>query len=593
MSNKQQTENTVGSAPRRWHLFVPKTYTVLRQGYGLTDLRADMVAGLTVAIVALPLAMALAIASGAGPDKGLITAVVAGFLISALGGSRFQIGGPTGAFVVVVFNVIAQHGYDGLLLATLMAGAMLVVAGLIGLGTYIKYVPQPAVTGFTAGIAVIIFSSQIKDFLGLAMPQVPVEFFEKWLAVFEHLDTLDIATTLLAAASLAGIAVFRRLAPKAPGFLIVVAAGAVACWALGLPVDTIGSRFGEIPRSLPAPALPDISLARVRELLPSAFTIAFLAGVESLLSALVADGMTGRRHRSNCELMAQGVANTASALFGGLPATGAIARTATNIRSGARSPVAGMLHAVFLLLFMLLLAPLAAHVPLASLAAVLMVVAWNMSEVDSFRRLLRATPGERAVLLVTFGLTVAVDLTVAIEVGVVLAAFLFMHRMSQVVQIQTHTDLIQADVDDITAPNTAPYTLRADLPEGVESFQITGPFFFGVANRLGEVLDQIARSPKVFILRMCQVPLLDATGAQALAEFAGRCRRHGTFLILTGVRPGLRPALDAAGVVPDGRSLAFAGDFPDAIDLAREHAAQTDQPGLRTAGSSPALTQKS
>ncbi len=555
---------------RRWHLFVPKTYTVLRQGYGPTDLRADALAGLTVAIVALPLAMALAIASGAGPDKGLVTAVVAGLLISALGGSRFQIGGPTGAFVVVVFNVIAQHGYDGLLLATLMAGVMLVAAGLAGLGTYVKYVPQPVVTGFTAGIAVIIFSSQVKDFLGLAIPEVPVDFLHKWQAVAAHIHSLDPATTALATASLAAILVMRRRLPRAPGFLIVVAAGTAMAWALGLPVETIGSRFGEIPRSLPAPSLPEVSVERLRELLPSAFTIAFLAGVESLLSAMVADGMTGRRHRSNCELVAQGIANGASALFGGLPATGAIARTATNVRAGARSPVSGMLHAGFLLLFLLLLMPLAAHVPLASLAAVLMVVAWNMSELDRFRRLLRAPAGERVVLLVTFGLTVAVDLTVAIEVGVVLAALLFMHRMSNVVQIQTNTQLIEGDVDDISAPNTAPYTPRADLPPGVESFQITGPFFFGVAARLGEVLDRIAQPPRVFILRMCQVPLVDASGALALAEFADRCRRHGTFLIIAGVGSELRRALDSAGVHPDGRTVVFAGHFADALDLARE-----------------------
>lgn len=306
-----------------WHLFVPKLYTTLQQGYGFADLRRDAIAGLTVAIVALPLAMALAIASGTTPDKGLLTAVIAGFLISALGGSRFQIGGPTGAFVVVVFDVIQTHGYDGLVLATLMAGAMLVIAGLARLGTWIKYIPEPVVTGFTAGIAVIIFSSQIKDLFGLTMDEVPAEFFAKWAAFWDARDTVNMANVAVAAASLALIIGLRRYAPKIPGFLVAVVGGAVVTAAFGLPIDTIGSRFGGIPATLPTPQLPEITIARVQELLPSAFTIAFLAGVESLLSAVVADGMTGRRHRSNCELVAQGVANSASALFGGMPATGA------------------------------------------------------------------------------------------------------------------------------------------------------------------------------------------------------------------------------------------------------------------------------
>lgn len=409
---------------RAWHLFVPKLVTVLREGYSPRDFRQDAVAGLTVAIVALPLAMALAIASGTTPDKGLITAIVAGFLISALGGSRFQIGGPTGAFVVVVFGVIAQHGYSGLVVATAMAGIILVIAGLARLGTLIKYIPEPVVTGFTTGIAVIIFSSQVKDLLGLSIDKVPADFLQKWASYWHALGTTDGGSVAIAAGSLAAILLLRKFLPKVPGFLIAIAGASAAVWLMGLDIPTIGSRFGAIPHSLPMPELPPVSWEQVKALIPSAFIIAFLAGIESLLSAVVADGMTGRRHRSNGELVAQGVANFSSALFGGMPATGALARTATNIRSGARSPVSGMLHAGFLLFFMIALGPLIVFIPLASLAAILVVVAWNMSDIDRFRHLLRASASDRSVLLLTFGLTVLVDLTVAIPVGVVLASFL-------------------------------------------------------------------------------------------------------------------------------------------------------------------------
>jgi SulP family sulfate permease len=367
-------------------LFMPKLVTCLREGYGLESFRHDLIAGLTVAVVALPLAMALAIASGTTPERGLFTAVIAGFLISALGGSRLQIGGPTGAFVVVVFATIERHGYDGLLLATLLAGIMLILLGLARLGTIIKYIPYPVITGFTSGIAVIIFTSQIKDFFGLELASLPADFVAKIGALARALPTLDVTTLAIGGGTLALILALRRLRPQLPAFLIAVAAASLAVWAGGLEVETIGSRFGGIPRMLPTPALPEISLAKVQAVLPDALTIAVLAAIESLLSAVIADGMAGTRHRSNCELVAQGIANIASPLFGGLPATGAIARTATNIRAGARTPVAGILHAAFLLLFMLLLAPLANGFPLASLAAVLVVVAWTMSEAERAAR---------------------------------------------------------------------------------------------------------------------------------------------------------------------------------------------------------------
>jgi len=549
-----------------WHLFVPKLFTVLRQGYDFAAFRADAVAGLTVAIVALPLAMALAIASGTTPDKGLVTAVVAGFLISALGGSRFQIGGPTGAFVVVVFNVIQQHGYDGLVLATLMAGAMLVVAGVARLGTWIKYIPEPVVVGFTAGIAVIIFSSQVKDLLGLELAQVPAEFIEKWSAFWAVRSTLDFVTCALAFAALASIVLLRRWRPRWPGFLIAVVLASAAALLFGLPVETIGSRFGEIPHGIELPPLPAVSWERLAELLPAAFTIAFLAGVESLLSAVVADGMTGRRHRSNCELVAQGIANGASALVGGLPATGAIARTATNVRSGARSPVAGMLHAVFLLLFMVAAAPLASYIPLASLAAVLVVVAWNMSDMGRFRHLMSGPWGDRLVLLITFALTVLVDLTVAIQVGVVFAAILFMHRMSQVVAL-TGGDIIEDDADDFVRPGD-PYSQRQDLPPGVEVFQFRGPLFFGVASRLMDVLTNIAGQPKVIVLRFREVPLIDASGASSLKDFVGVCRRRGIEVIFSGLQPGPRAVLRRMEVL-NGEPRE-AENLPAALTLARE-----------------------
>ncbi|MBL8643538.1 MAG: sulfate permease [Rhodospirillaceae bacterium] len=547
-----------------WRQFTPKLVTVLQEGYGWADLRRDAVSGLTVAIVALPLAMALGIASGTTPDKGLITAVVAGFLISALGGSRVQIGGPTGAFVVVVFNVIRDHGYDGLVIATIMAGAILIIAGLMRFGTWIKYIPEPVVTGFTAGIAVIIFSSQIKDLLGLQLPEVPAAVAEKWGAFWAVRDTVSFSAVAIAALALAIILALRRWAPRLPGFLFAVIATSCLALIFGLPVDTIGSQFGSIPNSLPAPSWPDVSWTRVQSLVPSALTIAFLAGVESLLSAMVADGMTGRRHRSNAELVAQGVANMASGLFGGMPATGAIARTATNIRAGARSPISGMLHAVFLLLFMVLLAPLAAYIPLACLAAVLVVVAWNMSEAPRFLHLMSAPPGDRAVLIVTFALTVLIDLTVAIEVGVVLAAFLFMHRMAEVASVQTGGALV-LESDDENGEDPAQ---RADLPAGVEVFRMRGPLFFGVTHRLTEVLGRTNTTPKVFILRMSLVPMMDSSGVSALQDLIHKYSRAGVAVILSGLQPQPRDIL-AKMRVTDHAGVILVPNFAAALDQAQ------------------------
>lgn len=547
--------------------FEPKLWTTLREGYTLAHLRADAIAGLTVAIVALPLAMALAIASGATPEKGLHTAIIAGFLISALGGSRVQIGGPTAAFIPVVFVVIQKFGYGGLVLCTLLAGLMLIAAGLLRLGTLMKYMPQPVITGFTAGIAVSIFSSQVKDALGLQMAELPAGFVERWTAYARHIATIQPATVAMTALGLGVIVGLRYWKPKWPGFLIALLVCTAATTAFALPTDTIGSRFGQLPSALPTFDFPHIPFERTFELLPSAFTIAFLAGVESLLSAVVADGMTGGRHRSNGELVAQGVANAASALFGGLPATGALARTATNVRAGARSPVSGMLHAGYLLLFMLLLAPLMRYVPLAALAAVLLVVAWNMSEYEHFRTTLSAPWGDRIVLLLTFVLTVFFDLTVAIEAGVVVAALVFMYRMAEAVEIRSGVRTTDDDLDQAGAL-ARDEQQRQRLPPGVEAYQIGGPLFFGASNRLDSLLDQFFEKPKVLILRMRLVPVIDASGVHALRKLAERCRREGIVLVVSGLQEQPNRVIAQMGLAGSDGSLHLASNFDRALKLA-------------------------
>lgn len=543
--------------------FRPKLFTVLGEGYSANTFRADAIAGLTVAVVALPLAMALGIASGASPDKGLVTAVVAGFLISALGGSRVQVGGPTGAFVVVIFNVIAKHGYDGLLIATLLAGLILILAGAFRFGRIIKFIPHPVVTGFTAGIAVIIASSQVKDFLGLAIDKVPADFIPKWQAYLRALSTTSAPTIAVGLGTLAIIVVLRRFAPRLPGFLIAVIASSATVALFELPVDTIGSRFPHIPPGLPMPSLPDISLAKVNAVLPSAFTIAFLAGIEALLSALVADGMAGTRHRSDQELIGQGVANLGSALFGGLPATGAIARTATNIRSGAKTPVAGITHAVFLLLFILFATDLLGFVPMAALAAILFMVAWGMSEYERFLALLRMPNSDRAVLVLTFALTVLVDLTVAIGVGVALASLLFMARMAEAVEVDTSGKMDpDLDMEDLHQ--------RDALPAGVEVFRITGPFFFGIAGELVDTLCRLGEPPRVIILRMRLVPFLDASGVKALEEFVVQARITGVRVILSGVQPQPRSMLERVHLSAASDKLLYAADYAQAQAFARD-----------------------
>jgi SulP family sulfate permease len=552
-----------GSRGRDWTAFTPKLVTVFREGYSLAALKADVLAGLTVAIVAMPLSMALAIASGVGPERGLFTAVVAGFLISALGGSRFQIGGPTGAFVVVVFNVVARFGYDGLVVATLMAGIMLIATGLARLGTFIKYIPYPVVTGFTSGIALIIFTSQVGDLFGLTLAHTPGDVLGKWQAYLGAIASFRWQALAVSAGTLGVIILLQRFWPRLPAFLIAIALAALACRAFHFPIPTIGTRFGGIPDMLPAPHWPSVSVGTLRELFPSAFTIFLLGGIESLLSAVVADGMTGRRHRSNGELVAQGIANIASACMGGIPATGAIARTATNIRAGARSPVAGMVHALGVLAMMIVLAPLVSFVPLAGLGAVLVIVCWNMAEFESFRTILRAPRGDMALLLVTFALTVLVDLSVAIGVGVVLSSFIFMHRMARAVEAETGSVLIEGDVEE-GAPDSDTALERKSLPPGVEAFRLSGPFFFGAAAHFESVLAETGKRPRVIVLRMEDVPLIDATGAMVLRKFFRSVRARGMRVVLCGVRPGPAKVLKAMQV-----DILQAATLDAALDLAR------------------------
>jgi SulP family sulfate permease len=532
-------------------LYAPKLLTVLREGYGFADFRADLLAGLTVAIVALPLSMAIAIASGVTPDRGLYTAVIGGFIVSLLGGSRFQIGGPAGAFIVLVALTAERHGVDGVILATAMAGVFLVAAGLLRLGTYIKFIPYPVTVGFTAGIAVIIFASQLKDLFGITLAtREPGELLPKLEALARSLHTANAAAIAVSIVSIVIIVALRKLRPHWPGILIAVVVAALATWALSLPVETIGTRFGGIPRELPWPAWPVFSLEKARMVLPDAIAFALLGAIESLLSAVVADGMTGRRHRSNCELVAQGFANIGSALFGGICVTGTIARTATNVRAGARGPIAGMLHSVFLLLFMLIAAPLASYIPLAALASVLVIVAWNMAEKHEFATLIRSSRGDATVLLATFLLTIFRDLTEGILVGFALGAVLFINRMAEMTGIEAATPLVTADRADDSNGDRVPYDAGLAADPDVLVYRITGAFFFGAASAVGAVLDSIADNRKAFVVDFSAVPFLDSTAANAMSRVAAKARRQGIRLFITGASPTVRRALLTHGVRP-------------------------------------------
>lgn len=543
---KDQTRQT-GDTPSFADLYTPKLVTALREGYGLTQLRADAIAGLTVAIVALPLSMAIAIASGATPVQGLYTAIVGGFLISLLGGSRFQIGGPAGAFIVLVAATVAQHGMDGLILATFLSGLMLAAVGFLRLGTFIKFIPFPVTVGFTAGIAVIIFASQIKELFGLTLEHEPGELLEKLPALWNARASLTPAALLVSATTVAVILGLRRWRPHWPGMLIAVGVAALATALLNLPVQTIGTKFGGIPSTLQAPSLPVLSVEKIMAVLPTAISFTLLGAIESLLSAVVADGMTGRRHRSNCELVAQGAANIGSALFGGFCVTGTIARTATNVRSGAHGPVSGMLHALFILLFMALAAPLAAYFPLAALAGVLAVVAWNMIEKPAIAILVRSGWGEATVLAATFFLTIFRDLTEAIVVGLALGSVLFIHRMSKTTAIVTHTPFVGRDEAD-DARSRGSYDEEVAANPEVVVYRITGALFFGATASIGSVLDRIQDSHKALIVDFSAVPFLDSTGANMIEGLAHKAHKRGVALWLTSASRDIQRVFVTHGV---------------------------------------------
>lgn len=511
-------------------MFKPKIFDTLKN-YNRQQFGKDVMAGLIVGIVALPLAIAFAIASGVSPEKGLYTAVIAGFIISAMGGSRVQIGGPTGAFIVIVYGIVQIHGVNGLIIATFMAGVMLIIMGFARLGSVIKFIPHPLIIGFTSGIAILIFSSQMKDFFGLKMGAVPADFLDKWKSYVESFWSVNIYAVLIAAATVVIILLWPKLTHKIPGSLIAILVTTAAMQMLHLPIDTIGSRFGSIPSSLPMPVMPHIDFATVKNLIQPAFTIALLGGIESLLSAVVSDGMIGGNHKSNMELIAQGTANIFSSIFGGIPATGAIARTATNVKNGGRTPVAGIVHAITLLLIMLFVGKWAALIPMATLAGILVVVAYNMSEWESFVSVFKGPRSDVAVLITTFLLTVLVDLTVAIEIGMVLAVFLFMRKMIKFSDVS----ILTKDIDDNGNAKDKEAIGNFTIPESVEVFEITGPLFFWAAYKFKDAMRFIEKPPKVLIIRMRQVPIIDATGIRTLEEVFKESKHRGTKLILSEV----------------------------------------------------------
>jgi sulfate permease, SulP family len=511
-------------------LFKPKLFDTLKN-YNGQQFRKDVMAGIIVGIVALPLAIAFAIASGVSPEKGLFTAVIAGFIISAFGGSKVQIGGPTGAFIVIVYGIVQQYGIDGLIIATFIAGIMLILMGIARLGAVIKFIPHPLIIGFTSGIALIIFSSQMKDFFGLKMGAVPADFIDKWRSYFESFKEISPYALLIATLTVLIILFWPKVTHRVPGSLIAILVITPLVYYFHLQVDTIGSRFGTIPSALPSPIVPHINFAIIKSMIHPAFTIALLCGIESLLSAVVADGMIGGNHKSNMELIAQGTANIFSSIFGGIPATGAIARTATNVKNGGRTPIAGVVHSITLLLIMLFVGKWASYIPMALLAGILVIVAYNMSEWESFVSILKGPKSDSAVLGTTFLLTVLIDLTVAIEIGMVLAAFLFMRKMIKF-----------SDVNVLTRQGEDGTELKDDhplsgykIPKDVEVFEITGPLFFGAAHKFKDAIKYIERTPKVLIIRMRKVPIIDATGIRTLEEVYKEARHSGTKLILSEV----------------------------------------------------------
>lgn len=545
--------------------FLPKIISCIKEGYNRKFFLHDLLAGISTGVIALPLALAFAIGSGVSPEKGLFTAIIAGFLISLLGGSRVQISGPTGAFVVIVYMIIQRHGYEGLAVATLIAGVLLIAMGLARFGVLLKFIPYPVTTGFTTGIALVIFSGQIKDFFGLQIDQVPPQFLEKCLLFCLNAYTWNPWAFAISTGTLVLIFVLRRYYPRLPGVIIAIILATGLSYFFSLPLETIEGKFGEIPRVLPTPALPAISYDLIKRVFPDAITIAFLCAIESLLSAVVADGMTGQRHRSNCELVAQGLGNLGSILFGGIPATGAIARTTANIKMGAKTPIAGMLHAVTLLLLMLLFAPLAGKIPLCTLSAVLIFVAWNMSELGHFYEILKSQWSEATILVVTFLLTVLVDLTVAVQIGVVMAAFIFVKKMSD----NTNVKICRTLLDENQKPliDDSNLIFRKDIPDDVTVFEMTGPLFYSNADSLNETLSQLSQQPRVFILRMEKVPIVDSTGIKAIKDFQRKCRDKGIQFLICGASPQLHLIFKKSGVEKVMRNDHFFSTIDSALSF--------------------------
>jgi len=556
----------------------PKLVTVLREGIPRAQLGRDVAAGVVVGILALPLAIAFAIASGVKPEQGLVTAVIAGFLVAVLGGSRVQVAGPTGAFVVLVSDVVRHHGIDGLAIATIMAGVLLVVMGVARLGSVIKFVPYPVTVGFTSGIALIIAGTQLQDVLGISLESPPGDFLPRMAAVASHLPEWSPWSVVVGAAAALLVAWWPRVTRRLPGALVALLACTAVVHLFDLPVQTIADRFGEVPSRLPMPSLPAFDFSRLAELSPAALSIALLCAIESLLSAVVADGMAGTRHRSNMELVAQGVANIVSPLFGGIPATGAIARTATNVRNGGRTPVAGIVHALTVLLILLFLGQWAALVPLAALGGILLVIAYNMSEWRLFVRLFRSPRGDVLVLLATFLVTVLVDLTVALQVGIVLASFLFMRRMAAISDSGYVRGMLGEDEED---PDERARLDALGIPDGVEVFQVYGSLFFGAASKFKDQIGRVEKPPRVLILRLRDVLAIDATGLRALEDVVDSTSRDGTVLVLSGVHPQPRAALRRSGLLDRVAAANVCADLPDALDRARTLLAERDRPGAR------------
>mgnify|MGYP002631331194 CR=1 FL=1 len=547
--------------------FTPKLFTLLKEGIGSKQLITDILSGITVGLIALPLAIAFAIASGVSPEKGLITAIVGGLIISALGGSRVQIGGPTGAFIVIVYAIVQQHGVDGLVIATFMAGFITIGFGLARLGNLLKFIPYPLIVGFTSGIAIIIFSSQINDIFGLSLKSMPADFLGKWELYFSNFNHINIYSVVIAVATVLISFNFHRVTRKLPGSIVAILLSVIAVKFFNLPVETIESRFGNIPNHFSIPIPPHVDLATIRALIQPAFTIALLGAIESLLSAVVADGMIGGKHRSNAELVAQGLANIFSAMFGGIPATGAIARTATNVKNGGRTPIAGIVHAIVLLLIMAIFAPYAKLIPMACLAGILVVVAYHMSEWRQFSSLLKGKGGDIIILLVTFFLTVIFDLVIAIEVGVVLSSFILMKRMSEA------TNISQVVMIAGMEPKHGEHLFDeelSDLPEDVTIYEIEGPLFFGATQLFEETITRAHITPNILVLRMRYVSFIDATGIYRLKEVIKSLKTKGVKIILSGLKHEVRIDLERADIYSELDRNNMFDNIKDAITRAKE-----------------------